>query len=208
MDRQAESWEGRGKTISFFGWDRSVRGFLVFGDPLRPGAAEVVRLLRARGMEVWLVSGDGAVTTERVARSLGIGHFKGQVLPAEKAELIRRLQDEGHRVGMVGDGLNDAGALARADVGCAFGPAVQAVRGASDLTFLSPDPGKLIDALELSRLTTRRVRQNLFFAFLYNACAIPVAAAGLLNPLIAVCAMCASSLIVTGNALRMSRAAP
>ncbi len=207
MDRQAESWEEKGETISFFGWERSVRGFLVFGDPVRPGAEEVVRLLHARGMEVWLVSGDAVATTERVAKSLGIDHFKGQALPAEKAELVRRLQDEGHRVGMVGDDLNDAGALARADVGCAFGPAMQAVRGAADLTFLSPDPGKLIDAFELSSLTTRRIRQNLFFAFLYNACAIPVAAAGLLNPLIAVCAMFASSLMVTGNALRISRAA-
>jgi cation transport ATPase len=204
MDRRAESQEKRGKTVSFFGWEGSVRGFLVFGDPVRPGAEEVVRLLHARGMEVWLVSGDGVATTERVARSLGIVRSKGQALPAEKAELIRRLQHEGHRVGMVGDGLNDAGALAQADVGCAFGPAMQAVRGASDLTFLSPDPGKLIDAFELSRLTTRRIRQNLFFAFLYNAVAIPVAAAGLLNPLVAVCAMFASSLMVTGSALRMS----
>jgi Cu+-exporting ATPase len=158
-------------------------------------------------MEVWLVSGDALATTERVARSLGIGRFMGQALPAEKAGLIRRLQEEGHRVGMVGDGLNDAGALARADVGCAFGPAMQAVRGASDLTFLSPDPRKLIDAFELSGLTARRIRQNLFFAFLYNGVAIPVAAAGLLNPLVALCAMFASSLMVTGNALRMSGAA-
>ncbi len=206
MDRQAGSWEEKGKTVSFFGWGRSVRGFLVFGDPVRPEAAEVVRLLAARGMEVWLVSGDGTTTTERVAKSLGIGRFKGQALPAEKAELVRRLQDEGHRVAVVGDGLNDAGALAQADVGCAFGPAMEAVRGASDLTFLSPDPGKLIDAFELSGLTTKRVRQNLFFAFLYNAIAIPVAAAGLLNPFVAVCAMCASSLMVTGNSLRMSGA--
>jgi Cu+-exporting ATPase len=207
MDKRAESWEEKGKTTAFFGWERAVRGFLVFGDPVRPGAEEVVRLLHARGMEVWLVSGDAVATTERVARSLGIGRSRGQALPAEKAELIRRLQDEGHRVGMVGDGLNDAGALAQADVGCAFGPAMQAVRGASDLAFLSPDPGKLIDALELSKLTARRIRQNLFFAFLYNAVAIPVAAAGLLNPLVAVCAMCASSLMVTGNALRVAAAA-
>ncbi len=206
MDRQAESWEQKGRTISFFGWERAVRGFLAFGDRVRPGAEEVVRLLQGRGMEVWLVSGDGAATTERVAKSLGIARFKGQALPAEKAELIGRLQDEGHRVGMVGDGLNDAAALAKADVGCAFGPAMQAVGGASDLTFLSPDPGRLIDAFELSSLFARRVRQNLFFAFLYNGFAIPVAAAGLLNPLAAVCAMCASSLMVTGNALRMSGA--
>ncbi len=207
MDKQAESWEEKGRTTSFFGWERSVRGFLVFGDPVRPGAEEVVRLLQGRGMEVWLLSGDALATTERVARSLGISRFEGEMLPAEKAGLIRRLQDEGHRVGMVGDGLNDAGALAQADVGCAFGPAVQAVRGASDLTFLSPDPRKLIDAFELSGLTTRRIRQNLFFAFLYNGVAIPVAAAGLLNPLVALCAMFASSIMVTGNALRISAAA-
>lgn len=207
MDEQAESWEKKGRTVSFFGWERSVRGFLVFGDPVRPGAEEVVRLLQGRGMEVWLLSGDALATTERVARSLGISRFEGEMLPAEKAGLIRRLQEEGHRVGMVGDGLNDAGALAQADVGCAFGPAVQAVRGASDLTFLSPDPRKLIDAFELSGLTTRRIRQNLFFAFLYNGVAIPVAAAGLLNPLVALCAMFASSIMVTGNALRISAAA-
>ena len=207
MDAQATCWEEKGKTVSFFGWERSVRGFLVFGDPIRPGAAEVVRLLQVRGVDVWLVSGDALATTERVGRSLGIGRIRGETLPAEKAALIRHLQDEGHRVGMVGDGLNDAGALAQADVGCAFGPAVRAVRGASDLTFLSPDPAKIIDAFELSALTTRRVRQNLFFAFLYNAVAIPVAAAGLLNPLVALCAMFASSLMVTGNALRITAAA-
>jgi soluble P-type ATPase len=161
------------------------------------------------GRSVVIANADGSAYQHgrRLARSLSFREYlstKGQALPAEKAELIRRLQHKGHRVGMVGDGLNDAGALAQADVGCAFGPAMQAVRGASDLTFLSPDPGKLIDAFELSRLTTRRIRQNLFFAFLYNAVAIPVAAAGLLNPLVAVCAMFASSLMVTGSALRMS----
>jgi Cu+-exporting ATPase len=208
MDREAASWEKRGRTTAFFAWERSVRGFLIFGDPVRPGANEAVRLLCERGIDVWLISGDARTTTEAVAESLGITRFAGQALPAEKVDHIRRLQDEGRRVGMVGDGLNDAAALAQADVGCAFGPASGTLRNASDITFLSPDPRKLLDAIALSALATRTMRQNLFFAFSYNAVAIPVAALGLLNPLIAVLAMFASSLVVTANALRISSADP
>jgi Cu+-exporting ATPase len=180
---------------------------LVFGDPLREGAEEFVALLHAKGIKVWLVSGDGESTTGSAARSVGIRHYKGQVLPDGKVDLIRTLRDQGHRVAMIGDGINDAPALATADVGCAFGANADVVREASDITFVSPDLGKLLEALELSALMSRTIRQNLFFAFFYNAVALPLAAMGLLNPLIAVLAMIGSSLTVTGNAFRISRKA-
>lgn len=207
LDREAETWETMGRTCIFFSWGNRVQGMLVFGDPLRAGAAEFVTRLHAKGIKVWLVSGDGESTTKSAARSAGIRDYKGQVLPDGKVDLIRNLRDQGHRVAMIGDGINDAPALATADVGCAFGANADVVREASDITFVSPDLGKFFEALELSALMSKTIRQNLFFAFFYNAVALPLAAMGLLNPLIAVLAMIGSSLTVTGNALRISRRA-
>ena len=127
------------------------------------------------------------------------------MLPAEKAHLIVSLQRAGHKVGMVGDGLNDAAALARADVGLAFGAGSDLIREASDITILAAEPGRVVDVLDLSRLAIKTIRQNLLFAFLYNATAIPLAVSGLLNPLVAVVAMFGSSFMVIGNALRITR---
>jgi Cu+-exporting ATPase len=152
-----------------------------------------------------LLSGDGVKTTGAVARSLGITDFLGQTVPVEKAEFIRNLQRGGHKVGMVGDGINDAGALAQADVSFAMGAGHDITNEASDVIIPGGKPALIIDAFELSALSVRTTRQNLCFAFLYNSTAIPVAAAGLLNPLIAVLAMFVSSLTVIGNALRLSR---
>ena len=200
----ADSLGKDGKTIVYFGWDERVLGFLAFGDALRPGAGLLVDRLASRRIAMWLVSGDGLATTRAVAESLGIANVKAQVTPAGKADFIRSLRDQGHSVVMVGDGLNDAGALAEADVGCAFG-GMDLVRESAALTFLACEPAKVIDAIGFSALALRTIRQNLFFAFLYNALAIPIAALGLLNPLIAIAAMFASSLTVTGNTLRMFR---
>jgi Cu+-exporting ATPase len=156
-------------------------------------------------MAVWVVSGDSQETTRSIAREAGIANYRGQALPQDKVKLIRSLQTEGRRVGMIGDGINDAAALAQADVGFAFGAGTDILREASDITLLAPDPSRLMEAVDLSRRTVRIIRQNLFFAFFYNSIGIPLAMAGYLNPLIAVFAMFASSLTVIGNALRISR---
>ncbi len=205
LEKRAFSSESRGMTVVFFGWDQQVRGFLVLGDSIKRGVPELVQKLQARNITPWLVSGDAPETTRAVAEESGINQFRGQALPQDKVELIRSVQQEGHRVGMVGDGINDAAALAQADVGFALGTGTNITREASDFTLLAAEPTRVLEVLDLSALTTKTVRQNLSFAFLYNALAIPLAVAGLLNPLIAVCAMFASSLTVIGNALRISR---
>jgi Cu+-exporting ATPase len=205
FDDEALALGEDGKTIVFFGWIGRVRGLLAFGDPIRPGARELVDALRNRGVDVWLVSGDGDATTQAVAKSLGIGQVRARALPGDKKELVKTLRDQGLLVAMIGDGFNDAVALAESDVGGAFGAGVDLIREASDLTFLSLEPARLLEAMNLSCLAAGTIRQNLFFAFLYNLIAIPVAASGLLNPLIAVIAMFASSLTLTANTLRIFR---
>ncbi len=205
LDHQAREWEQAGMTVVFFGSDSVTKGFFVFGDREREGAKELVDRLRKRGLRLLLLSGDGEETTEAVARRLGISDFLGQRLPHEKAETIERLRLEGHVTGMVGDGINDAGAMAAADVAIAVGSGNDVMKEAADLIIPGGRPGAIIDAFALSALCARTTRQNLSFAFLYNLIAVPVAAAGLLNPLIAVIAMFMSSLTVIGNALRVSR---
>ena len=205
LDRYAATLESAGSTVVFFGWDGEARGLLVFGDVLKESAVNAVSQLRVRGVDVWIVSGDSIETTRSVAQELGIRHCIGQALPAEKEEIIRQLQTEGHRVGMVGDGINDAAALVSADVGIALGAGSHIMREASDITLLTPDLGKVLRVLKLSKITTQIIRQNLFFAFLYNILGIPLAITGALNPLVAVCAMFASSLTVVANTLRIFR---
>jgi heavy metal translocating P-type ATPase len=205
LKKRAFSAESRGMTVVFFGWDQQVRGFLVLGDSIKRGVPELMQELQARNITPWLVSGDASETTRAVAEESGINQFRGQALPQDKVELIRSVQQEGHRVGMVGDGINDAAALAQADVGFALGTGTNITREASDFTLLAAEPARVLEVLDLSAHTTKTIRQNLSFAFLYNGLAIPLAVAGLLNPLIAVCLMFASSLTVIGNALRISR---
>ncbi len=205
LEKRAFSLESRGMTVVFFGWDRQVRGLLVFGDVLKRGVPELVKKLQARKIITWMVSGDAQETTRTVAEESGINQFRGQALPQDKVKLIKSLQLKGHRVGMVGDGINDAAALAQADVGFALGTGANITQEASDFTLLACDPTRVLEILDLSALTMKTIRQNLFFAFLYNGMAVPLAVAGFLNPLIAVFAMFASSLTVIGNALRISR---
>ncbi len=203
---QALHHEARGMTVVFFGWDQTVQGLLIFGDVLRAEAKQVVSGLHAKGLAIWLVSGDSPATTRAVAEDLGIQHFAGRALPVDKLELVRKLQHQGRRVAMIGDGINDAPALAQADLAMAFGSKPNAVGITGDLTILSQHLKKISDVLKVSTLTTRVIRENLALAFLYNVFGIPLAVAGLLNPLIAVSAMLASSLTVVGNTLRISRA--
>ena len=165
----------------------------------------MVNRLQAKGIATWIVSGDAQETTQAFAKQSGISNCRGQALPQEKVEFIKALQEQAHLVGMVGDGINDAAALARADVGFSIGRGVNILQEASDITLLAPDPSRVLEVFDLSALTGRTIRQNLFFAFLYNAIGIPIAMAGWLNPLVAVLAMFASSLTVIGNAYRISR---
>ncbi len=205
LDRKARAAEESGATVVFFAWSGSVRGLLVFSDKLRENAAETVRMLRRAGLNVRVVSGDSGETTRVVAHELGIADFTGQALPADKVEIIARLQAQGARVAMAGDGLNDAAALARADIGITVGQGANLIRECADAAVFGDDPLKIPELIAISRLTLKIIRQNLFFAFVYNMLGIPLAAAGLLNPLLAAFAMLVSSITVIGNTLRISR---
>jgi len=205
MDNRAGLEESIGRTVVFFGWDKEVKGFFTFGDSLRTDAREVVSELQAEGCQVWLVSGDSLATTRSIAHELGVQNFIGQALPEDKMDLVRKLQENGRCVGMVGDGINDALALAQADAGIAFGSGANLVRHACDITILDKDLRKIPAMLRLSALTSKIIRENLLFAFLYNFLGIPLAMAGVLNPMIAVLAMFVSSLTVIGNTLRISK---
>ncbi len=206
LDQNARISESQGVTVVFFGWEKEVKGILLFGDSVKHSSRTAIRDLQKRGIELWLVSGDAEETTRAVADELGIERFSGQALPKDKVEIIKTLQKKGHRVGMVGDGFNDAAALVHADVGFALGTSLNISREASDITLITGDPAKVAEVLDLSALTVRTIRQNLLLAFLYNGLALPLAVTGLLNPLIAVVAMFGSSLSVIGNSFKIFKA--
>jgi heavy metal translocating P-type ATPase len=205
LEQDALVMESNGSTIVFFAWEGKEQGLLCFSDSVKEEGVEVVQRLRTKGIETYLVSGDSEQTTSAVAHELGVDSFQGKALPEDKVEAIKRLQGEGLRVGMVGDGVNDAAALAQADVGFALGTVAGISKDHADVILMSGTPARILDVIELSTLTMRTVRQNLFFAFFYNVLGIPLAMAGLLNPLVAVFAMFASSLSVIGNTLRIMR---
>lgn len=205
FDDQARRFEAAGSTVVFFAWDRVVRGFFVFGDSLKRNAKEIVSGLRADGVSVWVVSGDSEETTGAFARQAGADHFAGQMRPQDKAKIIKKLQAEGKRVAMVGDGINDAAALAGADIGITLGAGANLIRECSDAAILGDDLEKIPALLELARFSEKIIKQNLFFSFLYNAMGIPIAVAGILNPLAAALAMFASSLSVICNTSRISK---
>lgn len=205
LERAQGEFESQGSTIAFVGWDDRARAVFAFGDTLKVGAARSVEELRSRGLTLHLVSGDSAGATSAVARQLGIGSFFGNALPEDKVALVQKLRASGHRVGMVGDGLNDAAALAEADVGFALGAGSALLSHAADVVILAADPDRLSEALDHATLSSRILRQNLFLAFLYNALALPLALSGLLNPILAALAMWGSSLTVVVNTLRIGR---
>jgi heavy metal translocating P-type ATPase len=205
IDQHAGLVESKGMTSVFFGWDQEVQGFFTFGDSPKADAKRVVSELQEKGFELWLVSGDSLKTTRAIAQELGFQNYSGQALPKDKMDLVRKLQEKGQRVGMVGDGINDVPGLAQADVGIAFGSGANLIQDASDIAIFKKDLSKIPEILQLSALTTKVIKENLFFAFLYNHLGIPLAVGGVLNPLIAVLAMFASSLTVIGNTLRIAR---
>ncbi|RVW10155.1 cadmium-translocating P-type ATPase [Prescottella agglutinans] len=193
-----------GRTSVIVSWDGRVRGALVVADAVKPTSAEAIREIRDLGMTPVLLTGDAEAVAAAVARDVGIDRVIAEVLPDQKAATIARLREDG-AVAMVGDGVNDAAALATADVGIAMGTGTDAAIEASDLTLVRGDLRSVPDAIRLSRRTLATIRGNLFWAFAYNVAAIPLAATGLLNPMIAGAAMALSSLFVVGNSLRLRR---
>jgi Cu+-exporting ATPase len=188
--------------------ERVLLGLIAVMDQIKPSAAAAVRRLHAAGIETVLLTGDNARTAQAVADELGITRVLAEVLPGEKAAEVERLQKEGRRVAMVGDGVNDAPALAQADVGIAMGSGADVAMQAAGITLMRGDPLLIADAIAISRATYNKIRQNLFWAFFYNVIGIPLAGLGLLNPMIAGAAMAFSSVTVVSNALLLRRWRP
>jgi Cu+-exporting ATPase len=205
---RADAAEAAGQTAVYAGWDGQVRGLLVVADTVKPTSAQAIAQLRRLGLHPVLLTGDNARAARAVADAVGIGEVIAGVLPAGKAAAVQALQNRGRVVAMAGDGVNDAAALAQADLGLAMGTGTDAAIEASDLTLVRGDLRAAADAIALSRATLRTIKGNLFWAFAYNAAALPLAALGFLNPLIAGAAMAFSSVFVVSNSLRLRRFRP
>jgi len=205
VERAAATAEAAGATAVLAGRDGRAQIVLAVTDRIKATSAEAVARLHDQGLRVTLLTGDNERTAQVVGRVIGVDSIIAEVLPAEKAAEVRRLQDQGHRVAMVGDGINDGPALAQADLGIALGTGTDVAIQASDLTIVSGDLRAVADAIALSRRTLTTIKGNLFWAFAYNAAAIPLAAFGILNPMIAAAAMGLSSVFVVTNSLRLRR---
>ncbi len=203
-------WSAKGASVLGFSMDRSLVAAFALMDSLKPHAAEVIRQLQRIGLKTFLVTGDNAATAASVAALAGIPseNVFASVRPEAKAELVKQLQQRGERVAFVGDGINDAPALTQADLGIAVSRASDVAREAADIVLLNSEIEAVPEALALARATLRTIRQNLFWAFFYNAAAVPLAALGFLSPVICAAAMGISDLIVIGNALRLRRGSP
>jgi Cu+-exporting ATPase len=203
---RAEAHRAEGETVLLAAVDGRPAGLFAVADPVRASTPEALRLLHEDGVRIIMVSGDNRVTAEAVGRRLGIDQVIAEVLPEEKAAVVRRLQEQGHVVAMAGDGVNDAPALAQAQVGLAMGTGTDVAMESAGVTLVHGDLRAVARARRLSRATVRGIRQNLFLAFVYNTLAVPLAALGFVTPVLASAAMSLSSLSVVGNALRLSRA--
>jgi Cu+-exporting ATPase len=215
LQEHKERWEAAGKTVVWLAVDGKIEGLMGIADALKSSSTDAVRALRRLGLQVVMLTGDNRQTAEAIASEVGIRRVFAEVRPDEKANKVKQLQSEGRIVAMVGDGINDAPALAQADVGIAIGTGTDVAIAASDITLISGDLQGIVTAIQLSRATMRNIRQNLFFAFIYNVAGIPIAAGilfpifgWLLNPIIAGGAMAFSSVSVVTNALRLRNFQP
>ncbi len=200
-----EAFESEGKTAFVAGWDGEARGVIAVSDTVRPTAAEAVAALKELGVSTAMITGDNRRTAEAIARQVGIDDVVAEVLPGEKSAEVERYQRQGRTVAFVGDGINDAPALTRADLGMAVGTGTDIAIEAGDVVLMSGNPMLVVTALRLARRTFRTIEENLFWAFFYNSAAIPLAALGWLNPAIAAGAMAFSSVSVVTNSLRLRR---
>jgi Cu+-exporting ATPase len=212
LDQAFSKAQAQGATAIAVGWDGKARGVLVVADAIKPTSAEAITQLRALDLTPVLLTGDNEATARTVAREVGIEETDdtviADVLPSDKVDVVKRLQSQGRVVAMVGDGVNDAAALAQADLGLSMGTGTDVAIEASDLTLVRGDLRVTADAIRLSRRTLATIKGNLFWAFAYNVAALPLAAAGLLNPMIAGAAMAFSSVFVVSNSLRLRRFKP
>ena len=200
-------WSSQGATIVGLASENNLLGLFAVRDALKPNAVKVVEQLRAQGLKVYLVTGDNALTAASIARQSGIAaeNVFAEVRPEQKAEFVKKLQAGGGRVAFVGDGINDAPALTQADLGIAVIRASDVAREAADIILLKSEIGALPEALGLARATLRTIKQNLFWAFFYNALGVPLAACGVISPIFCAAAMGVSDLVVIGNALWLLR---
>jgi Cu+-exporting ATPase len=212
LEERAAAERREGRTVVLLAVDGRVRALLSVADPIKESAPEAIRALREEGLEIVLLTGDNRVAAEAVARALGLSKVEAEVLPDGKAEVVRQLQAEGRVVAMAGDGINDAPALAAANVGIAMGTGTDVAMQSAGVTLVKGDLRGIVRARRLSRATVRNIRQNLFWAFFYNALGIPIAAGvlypwlgWLLSPMIAAAAMSLSSVTVISNAVRLRR---
>jgi Cu+-exporting ATPase len=212
FEEKAIQHRANGATVVFVSIDDTPTGFIAIADPIKPTTAAALRALREKGIAITMLTGDARGTAEAVARQLGIDNVEAEVLPADKEKIVRKLQESGKRVAMAGDGVNDAPALARADVGIAMGTGTDVAIESAHLTLIQGDLRGIVRARNLSEAMMRNIKQNLFFAFLYNILGVPIAAGVLypffgllLSPMIASAAMTFSSVTVIGNALRLRR---